>query len=127
MNPAVAVCYGQLVALTYVVAVLMGAPLLADSVRTLLFSVYVVTVGFLPMIVRAKGNLRDVYRCVVHGEGHLLARNLVWGTVVGAWLGAIPIPLDWDRWWQRWPITCLVSSTIGAGVSVAVSYGMRCV
>ena len=125
MNAAVLVCYGQLVALMYVVAVLMGAPLLADSLRTLLFSVYVVTIGFLPMIVRVKGNLRHVYQSVVHGEGHALARNLVWGTVVGAWLGAIVIPLDWDRWWQRWPISCLVSSTIGAGASMVISYGMR--
>ena len=22
------------------------------------------------------------------------------GTVIGAWLGAVPIPLDWDREWQ---------------------------
>jgi len=22
------------------------------------------------------------------------------GTLVGAWLGAAPIPLDWDREWQ---------------------------
>ena len=22
------------------------------------------------------------------------------GTFIGAWLGAVPIPLDWDREWQ---------------------------
>lgn len=36
-------------------------------------------------------------------------------TVVGAWVGAFPIPLDWDRPWQvsrsllmliRWPLGC---------------------
>jgi phosphatidylinositol glycan class F len=25
------------------------------------------------------------------------------GAVVGAWAGAVPIPLDWDREWQKWP------------------------
>lgn len=30
------------------------------------------------------------------------------GALVGAWLGAVPIPLDWDRDWQRWPVTILV-------------------
>jgi len=25
--------------------------------------------------------------------------------MLGAWLGAFPIPLDWDRPWQAWPIT----------------------
>lgn len=29
------------------------------------------------------------------------------GTCVGAWLGAVPIPLDWDREWQKWPVTIL--------------------
>lgn len=27
------------------------------------------------------------------------------GACVGAWLGAVPIPLDWDREWQKWPVT----------------------
>ena len=35
------------------------------------------------------------------------------GCVVGAWLGAVPIPLDWDRDWQRWPITIVVGMWLG--------------
>ena len=35
------------------------------------------------------------------------------GALIGLWLGAIPIPLDWDRPWQRWPITCVVGTLIG--------------
>ncbi|PIL29156.1 hypothetical protein GSI_09205 [Ganoderma sinense ZZ0214-1] len=27
------------------------------------------------------------------------------GTVTGAWLGVIPIGLDWERPWQAWPLT----------------------
>nr|VWO98584.1 BZIP domain-containing protein [Ganoderma boninense] len=27
------------------------------------------------------------------------------GTVTGAWLGVIPIGLDWERPWQTWPLT----------------------
>ncbi|KAF9045283.1 GPI biosynthesis protein family Pig-F-domain-containing protein, partial [Panaeolus papilionaceus] len=27
------------------------------------------------------------------------------GTLVGCWLGIIPIALDWDRPWQAWPLT----------------------
>lgn len=29
------------------------------------------------------------------------------GCVLGAWLGAVPIPLDWDREWQKWPVTVI--------------------
>uniref|UniRef100_A0A668B016 Phosphatidylinositol glycan anchor biosynthesis, class F n=1 Tax=Myripristis murdjan TaxID=586833 RepID=A0A668B016_9TELE len=34
-------------------------------------------------------------------------------TVVGAWVGAFPIPLDWDRPWQVWPVSCSLGSVIG--------------
>ncbi|XP_031261787.1 phosphatidylinositol-glycan biosynthesis class F protein-like [Pistacia vera] len=28
----------------------------------------------------------------------------VHGAVIGAWFGAWPMPLDWERPWQEWPI-----------------------
>jgi len=34
------------------------------------------------------------------------------GALLGAWLGALPIPLDWDRPWQTWPVTLVYGSTI---------------
>ncbi|XP_060129032.1 phosphatidylinositol-glycan biosynthesis class F protein isoform X3 [Zootoca vivipara] len=42
-------------------------------------------------------------------------------SVVGAWLGAFPIPLDWDRPWQVWPISCSLGATFGyvAGLLIA--------
>ena len=35
------------------------------------------------------------------------------GAFVGAWFGAFPIPLDWDRPWQIWPISCNIGLAIG--------------
>ena len=35
------------------------------------------------------------------------------GAVLGAWLGAVPIPLDWDREWQKWPVTIVVGLYMG--------------
>ena len=34
-------------------------------------------------------------------------------TCVGAWLGAVPIPLDLDRDWQVWPISCCLGAMSG--------------
>ena len=34
-------------------------------------------------------------------------------TLAGAWLGAGPIPLDWDRDWQVWPISCCLGAVTG--------------
>ncbi|KAI1792460.1 GPI biosynthesis protein family Pig-F-domain-containing protein [Ganoderma leucocontextum] len=35
------------------------------------------------------------------------------GTVTGAWLGVIPIGLDWERPWQAWPLTPTFGAVAG--------------
>lgn len=35
------------------------------------------------------------------------------GALVGAWIGAVPIPLDWDREWQKWPVTIVTGAYLG--------------
>ncbi|GMK59358.1 hypothetical protein CspeluHIS016_0703730 [Cutaneotrichosporon spelunceum] len=35
------------------------------------------------------------------------------GTLLGAWAGAVPLALDWDRPWQSWPLTPLVGALVG--------------
>lgn len=42
------------------------------------------------------------------------------GALVGAWLGAVPIPLDWDREWQKWPVTVVTGAYLGYGVGKVV-------
>lgn len=37
---------------------------------------------------------------------HTLVYFSTYLTVFGGWAGAFLIPLDWDRPWQVWPITC---------------------
>ena len=34
-------------------------------------------------------------------------------SLLGAWLGAFTLPLDWDREWQFWPLPCLVGALLG--------------
>ncbi|CAE6535039.1 unnamed protein product [Rhizoctonia solani] len=47
------------------------------------------------------------------------------GAILGCWLGVSPMPLDWDRPWQAWPLTsaymAVIGHLIGSGVSLAVS------
>ncbi|CAE7079972.1 unnamed protein product [Rhizoctonia solani] len=47
------------------------------------------------------------------------------GAIIGCWFGALPMPLDWDRPWQAWPLTsaymAIIGHLIGSGVSLAVS------
>lgn len=44
------------------------------------------------------------------------------GGLLGCWLGVFPIPLDWDRDWQDWPITLLVGAYSGAFLGSLLSY-----
>ncbi|KAH7101687.1 GPI biosynthesis protein family Pig-F-domain-containing protein, partial [Auriculariales sp. MPI-PUGE-AT-0066] len=44
-------------------------------------------------------------------ERHMLFASA--GTVLGAWVGAFPIALDWDRPWQAWPLTPAFGSIAG--------------
>ncbi|KAG7692613.1 hypothetical protein KL930_004403 [Ogataea haglerorum] len=44
------------------------------------------------------------------------------GSLVGCWLGVIPIPLDWDRDWQQWPITLLTGAYVGSFAGSLISY-----
>lgn len=49
----------------------------------------------------------------------------VWGAavggVVGGWLGAVPIALDWDREWQEWPVTVVWGVVGGWSVGRLIS------
>ena len=45
-----------------------------------------------------------------------------WGSLAGAWMGAIPIPLDWDRPWQRWPVTCVAGADAGFAVGTVLGW-----
>ncbi|RPB24028.1 hypothetical protein L211DRAFT_837909 [Terfezia boudieri ATCC MYA-4762] len=35
------------------------------------------------------------------------------GGMIGSWCGAVPIPLDWDEPWQKWPCTILTGAYLG--------------
>ncbi|RDD46493.1 Phosphatidylinositol-glycan biosynthesis class F protein [Trichoplax sp. H2] len=44
-----------------------------------------------------------------------------YGGILGAWLGAFTIPLDWDRPWQVWPIPCSIGTMMGYGAGLVIS------
>lgn len=46
-------------------------------------------------------------------------------TIVGAWAGAIPTVLDWNRPWQKWPIPCTYGALLGYFVGVVVLFALE--
>ncbi|BFG40705.1 hypothetical protein CerSpe_269790 [Prunus speciosa] len=46
------------------------------------------------------------------------------GVIIGAWIGAFPMPLDWERPWQEWPICVSYGAIAGYLVAMVASFGL---
>jgi len=44
-----------------------------------------------------------------------------WGALLGAWIGAFAVPLDWDRPWQPFPISSAYGALVGHGIGTAAA------
>ncbi|KAK2807243.1 hypothetical protein FQN50_005530 [Emmonsiellopsis sp. PD_5] len=93
--------------------VLFGAPVTTHIPHTILCAAHMALLAG-TSLVYVHGTDGGVW-----GEiwGVARATDVVWGGTVGvglgAWLGAVPIPLDWDRPWQAYPITIITGAYIG--------------
>lgn len=96
--------------------ILLGAPLTTHHLETLLCAAHISLLAAPPLFY-TRGVQARAWREVV---ALLLPGDAVWGgslgAVIGAWLGAVPIPLDWDREWQRWPVTIVAGAYAGWAV-----------
>ncbi|XP_050311827.1 phosphatidylinositol-glycan biosynthesis class F protein [Anthonomus grandis grandis] len=112
----VAVLLGM-IATYYVVAVFFGAPFFSKQQETFTFALTMTILTVLPcslylggdksvalMLSLASLNITEQYK-------QFLA--LMQFTCLGAWLGAVVIPLDWDRTFQVWPVPCILGALAG--------------
>jgi GPI ethanolamine phosphate transferase 2/3 subunit F len=60
-------------------------------------------------------------------EDEMGAALAAFGGVVGSWLGAWPLPLDWQGLWQQWPVACIVCGVGGhlLGIIIAPAASTR--
>ncbi|KAJ5156934.1 Glycosylphosphatidylinositol anchor biosynthesis protein 11 [Penicillium canariense] len=113
-----------------VLLVLFGAPLTTHNAETLLCAAHMALLSATGLVY-VHGVDGSIWKQV---WGIARPADAVWGgalgTGLGAWFGAIPIPLDWDRPWQAFPITILAGAYIGCAFGSLVSrtpllYGKR--
>ncbi|KAI9678045.1 MAG: Glycosylphosphatidylinositol (GPI) anchor assembly protein [Caeruleum heppii] len=93
-----------------VLMVLFGAPLTSHLPHTLLAASHLAILSLLPLIY-VHGVESNVWKRII--AAHLPLDEVfgaMVGTLVGAWFGAVPIPLDWDREWQKWPVTIVAGA-----------------
>jgi len=106
-----AICVSAL----YLIIVLFGAPVLSQLEETLSLSVLLAALclgrAFLAVGPSVVAICATANRSTSWEQSEVETRFIY--CLVGAWLGAFPIPLDWDRSWQTWPLTCVIGALFG--------------
>ena len=96
----------------YIAALAFGAPFFSLIRETLIFSSLLGILSTLPCIWFCGTrhlHLLDLYITAKNNKNERLAEFVVAMTMFGAWIGSVVIPLDWERWWQEWPISNCIS------------------
>uniref|UniRef100_A0A0D6R5Q8 GPI biosynthesis protein Pig-F n=1 Tax=Araucaria cunninghamii TaxID=56994 RepID=A0A0D6R5Q8_ARACU len=98
-------------------AIVFGAPLgLQAAARTLHWSLLMSSFTVVPVSTVFGMSWPDWQRVFAHfkllGAVDYALCFPAYGAVIGAWFGAWPMPLDWERPWQEWPI-CVTYGTVG--------------
>lgn len=111
--------------LVFGLLILFGAPAASYVPHTFLCAVHISLLSVLPLVYvyNLDANIwKDIIAVRLPLNGVYGASV---GTWVGAWLGAIPIPLDWDRPWQQWPITILMGAYFGTALGTMIGAAYR--
>ncbi|OLN85611.1 Glycosylphosphatidylinositol anchor biosynthesis protein 11 [Colletotrichum chlorophyti] len=109
-NPFIAIFLSLLLAALitpalHIVFVLFGAPFLTHVPHALLCSAHVAILSLFPLFY-VHGVEASTWVAIASAAAPLdEAYGGLVGGLLGSWLGAVPIPLDWDREWQKWPVT----------------------
>ncbi|KAI1502858.1 glycosylphosphatidylinositol anchor biosynthesis protein [Biscogniauxia marginata] len=113
----------------HVAFVLFGAPFLTHLPHTFLCSLHLALLGLFPLFYTRGVSNKEWLEILGARAPFDEAFGGMVGACVGAWLGAVPIPLDWDREWQKWPVTILcgiyAGYLVGKLVGGTVAFGKR--
>lgn len=101
----------------YIIIILFGAPVFMHHEETTMLTVTLTTLTFIPASLHlgVDGAL-EIITGAQSQKGNVLVEAVkmnIQVTLLGTWLGAIVIPLDWDRPWQAWPIPCVTGALLG--------------
>ena len=101
------------------VTVCFGAPVTSQWRETATFCLLLLLLTVYPCLLVQGPSLDSLIRVYTVQSDHskdsttleTLHYNALY-SVLGAWLGAVPLPLDWDRDWQAWPLSCCLGAAL---------------
>lgn len=105
----------------YFIIIILGAPLFSQHEETTMLTIILTCLTFVPASLHLGVNTAiNILKGTETQQGNLFidaAKIVVKTTLLGTWLGAIVIPLDWDRPWQVWPIPCAIGAFLGYAIA----------
>ncbi|CAG7866902.1 hypothetical protein BRARA_I04898 [Brassica rapa] len=98
-------------------AISLGAPIgMQYLLRTVHWSFLMSVFTFVPATAVLGASWKDWHRVFASmkpsGNVEYMIIIPAYGAIIGGWFGAWPMPLDWERPWQEWPI-CVCYGAIG--------------
>lgn len=121
---------GAIVLIFHVGAILFGAPFLTEQYETLFFAVLLTVLTALPVCLYLESDyVFTLFSSIMlydeMNQINPLEEYFLWNIrscLFGSWLGAVLIPLDWNRPYQEWPIPCCYGAMAGCFVGNAYSF-----
>ncbi|ULT95153.1 hypothetical protein L3Y34_004116 [Caenorhabditis briggsae] len=115
-------------AVFYTFAVLFGAPFFSDIIATTVLAATLTLVTALPavLIFDSEERFLEVLLLAFSADYTKTTKESIYiltsiFAIFGAWAAAAVHPLDWDRWWQRYPLPSLAGTIVGAFVGLIIS------
>ncbi|XP_078448457.1 phosphatidylinositol-glycan biosynthesis class F-like protein [Wolffia australiana] len=107
-------------------AIILGAPFWIQYLkRTVCWSLLMSVLTFVPAVCVFGFSKKDWMRILalskLVGPLDYMVSLPAHGAIIGAWFGAWPMPLDWERPWQEWPVCVTYGALLGYTAGVLAS------
>uniref|UniRef100_A0A0N5BVX3 maleylacetoacetate isomerase n=1 Tax=Strongyloides papillosus TaxID=174720 RepID=A0A0N5BVX3_STREA len=103
--------------ISFLLCICFGSPFKGYYTETGILATYF-TVVLIPLIVRTNLSISRIINILSTvkknsiNQSNILETRLAQFTFIGAWFGCFVIPLDWDQWWQAYPLPVLFGQII---------------
>ncbi|XP_077243284.1 phosphatidylinositol-glycan biosynthesis class F-like protein isoform X2 [Tasmannia lanceolata] len=108
-------------------AIVLGAPIGIEYLtKTINWSLLMSLFTIVPAASVFGSSWKDWQRLVAYSESVGVLDYMIslpaHGAIIGAWFGAWPMPLDWERPWQEWPICVSYGAITGYLLGMLASF-----
>ncbi|TXG69450.1 hypothetical protein EZV62_004385 [Acer yangbiense] len=113
-------------------AIALGAPVGIQYLpKTINWSLLMSLFTFVPAASVFGSSWADWQRIFAHTKPNRTVEYMICipahAAIIGAWFGAWPMPLDWEKPWQEWPICVSYGAMVGYLVGIVASLGLALV